>query len=273
MNSLVSVIIPTRNSSKTLDKCLFSVNNQIYKNIEIVIVDQESEDDTLSIAKRYNCRIMSIQKPLFYTPPTKSRNVGARCAKGDILYHLDSDMELSERLIHEAVNIFTVKPEAGALIVHEVDITRGFWSKVKAFERRCYWGNDEIESARIVRRNIFETVGGYDEDISSGEDFDIHRRYKKITEIDFCKNIVFHNMGYLSFFKLISKKYSYGKTAKLYFQKQRTSGSNLLKEQLGCYFKNYKQFFKHPILGAFSIFLKFCEFDSGFVGMIKKQIK
>lgn len=270
-NNLVSIIIPTRNSEKTLEKCLKSIKKQTYKNIEIIIIDQESEDRTLKIAEKYNAKILKLKKPSFYTPPTKSRNLGARNAKGDILYHLDSDMELSKKLIDEAVNIFATRPGVGALIVHEVDITKGFWSKVKAFERRCYWNNDNIEAARIVKRKVFVKVGGYDENISSGEDFDIHRRYKNVCKIGFCKNVVYHNLGYLDFFKLIKKKYSYGKTAKLYFKKQQTSGPSLLKEQLGCYFKNYRQFFKHPILGTCSVFLKFCEFGAGFVGMIKNK--
>lgn len=270
-NNLVSIIIPTRNSEKTLEKCLKSIKRQNYKNIEIIIVDQESEDRTSGIAKKYKAKILNLKKPSFYTPPTKSRNLGARHANGDVLYHLDSDMELSERLIDEAVNIFTDKPRVGALIVHEVDIAKGFWSKVKAFERKCYWNNDNIEAARIVKREIFVKVGGYDENISSGEDFDIHRRYKNICKISFCKNVVYHNLGYLDFCKLVKKKYSYGKTAKLYFKKQRTSGLSLLKEELGCYFKNYKQFFKHPILGICLVFLKFCEFGAGFMSMIKNR--
>ncbi len=270
-NPLVSVIVPTYNSAKFLGACLKSIKNQTYKNIEIIIVDQESEDRTLKIAEKNKTKILKLKKPLFYTPPTKSRNLGARHAKGYILYHLDSDMELSEKLMAEAVNIFAAKPRVGALIVHEVDITKGFWSRVKAFERRCYWGNDKIESARIVEKDIFVKVGGYDEKISSGEDFDIQRRYQSICQIDFCRSVVYHNLGYLNFFKLIKKKYNYGKTAKLYFKKQKTSGSNLLKEELGCYFKNYKKFIRHPILGICAVFLKFCEFGAGFMGMIKNR--
>lgn len=268
LNPLVSIIIPTRNSEKTLEKCLESIKNQSYKNIEIIIVDQESEDKTLEIATKYGAKIFNLSKPLFYTPPTKSRNTGAKGSSGEVFYHLDSDMELSSDLIKESIEKLINNNEIGALIVHEIDITSGFWSKVKAFERKCYWGNDNIESARIVRKDIFDKVSGYDENISSGEDFDIHKRYKSLCKIDFCNNCVYHNLGYLNFVKLIKKKYSYGKTAKLYFKKHSTSGSSLLKEQLGCYFKNYREFLKHPVLGFCSIFLKGMEFGAGFIGMI-----
>src|SRR5205807_970926 len=134
-----------------------------------------------------------------------------------------------------------------ALIVHEEDRTKGFWSKCKALERRCYWGNDNIESARAVRREIFEKVGGYDESINSGEDFDIHRRYKRVGKIGFCDNVVYHNLGSLNFRKTISKKFNYGKTAAAYFNKhQEESGQSLLSEQLKSFIKHYSSFLRHP---------------------------
>jgi glycosyltransferase involved in cell wall biosynthesis len=272
MNTLLSIILPTRNSSKTLEACLLSIRNQTYKNIEIIMVDQESSDPSVEIASKFNVKIITISKPLFYTPPTKSRNVGVENSNGEILYHLDSDMELAPGLIEESVKILYDNPNIGALIVHEVDMVNGFWSKVKAFERKCYWGNDNIESARIVKREIFNEVRGYDENISSGEDFDIHKRYKEVTEITFCRNTVLHNLGYLNFNKLIMKKYNYGKTAKLYFAKNNTSGLSILKEQFLCYFKNYKDFLRSPILGFSAIILKLMEFTAGFIGMIKNLV-
>ena len=50
---LVSVIIPTKNSGKTLLQCLDSIKNQNYENIEIIVVDNYSTDNTLQIAKIY----------------------------------------------------------------------------------------------------------------------------------------------------------------------------------------------------------------------------
>ena len=50
---LVSVYIPSRNYGKYLDKSIESVINQIYKNWELFIIDEDSKDDTLKIAKKY----------------------------------------------------------------------------------------------------------------------------------------------------------------------------------------------------------------------------
>lgn len=265
---LISVIIPTYNSQNFIQACIDSIKKQKYKNFEIIVVDQSSTDKTPEIVKKNKIKLITLPKPNFYSPPTKSRNQGAKAAKGTILYHLDSDMTLSKNLLSEAAEIFTKEKEIGAIIVHEEDITKGYWSKCKAFERKCYWGNDSIESARLVRASIFKKVKGYDEKLSSGEDFDTHRRYKKISKIGYCNNVVYHNLGELKFGRMIYKKYSYGKTANKYFEKHETSGVSLLGEQFKCYVKNYSAFFKEPLIGAGSVSLKLAEFSAGGFGLV-----
>ena len=52
MNPLVSVIIPTKNSEKFFEKCLDSINNQTYQNIEIIVVDNNSQDDSVKMVKK-----------------------------------------------------------------------------------------------------------------------------------------------------------------------------------------------------------------------------
>ena len=54
---LVSVIVPTKNSERTLAKCLDSIRNQTYKSIEIIVVDNNSIDSTKEIAKRFTKKV------------------------------------------------------------------------------------------------------------------------------------------------------------------------------------------------------------------------
>lgn len=267
MKPLVSVVIPTYNSGHHLNRCLESISKQTYGKIEVIVVDQSSTDNTLQIARKFKSKVVKQPAPTFYSPPSRSRNIGARASKGQIIYHLDSDMELSPELINEAV-IKLGDQSIAALIVHEKDIAENFWARCKAIERRCYWGNDKIESARVVRRTVFEKIGGYDEKISSGEDFDIHRRYKRLGGVGFCEKKVQHRLGSPSFTRLVWKKYQYGKTAKEYFKKNQESGASLLFEQLKCYLKNYRLFLRHPLLGFGSLTLKSCEFLAGGLGSI-----
>ena len=58
-NPLVSVIVPTKNSSKTLEACLRSIKEQSYKNIEIIVVDNNSIDDTKESAKKYTDKVFN----------------------------------------------------------------------------------------------------------------------------------------------------------------------------------------------------------------------
>ena len=269
---LVSIIIPTYNADIHIKKCLDSIKKQNYKNIETIIVDQSSTDNTTNIANQYSVKLITLPKPKFYSPPSKSRNIGAKKAKGKFLYNIDVDMILPENLISSLVNQLKDQSNTGALIIHEQDLTNGFWSEVKALERKCYWNNHNIESARFSKKSIFEKINGYDEKISSGEDFDIEKRFEQITNVGFAKKPIFHNLGKLKLFSLINKKYQYGKTANHYFSKHKTSGQKLLICQFKCYVKNWRLLIKHPILGVNVFFLKLLEFCGGGIGLLINYI-
>lgn len=270
MSDFISVIIPTYNSEKFIENCLNAIKNQSYKKFEVIIVDQKSTDNTVKIAKKFKAKIILVDKPKFYSPPSKSRNIGAKSAKGDIYFHLDSDMQPSKLLFEEIVDLFAKDKKTGALIVHEEDITDGFWSECKALERRCYWGDTSIESARVVRASIFKKIGGYDESISSGEDFDTQSKYQKVCEVGFCKNVVYHNLKGLNLKKDLIKKFNYGKTASQYFEKSKRSGGSILKTEFKMFIINYRLLLKQPIKAFGMLFMKALEFGVGGVGYIFK---
>jgi arabinofuranan 3-O-arabinosyltransferase len=266
--TLVSIIIPTYNAGRVLGACLESIERQSHRQVEVVVVDQESTDGTAEIARAAGASVITLPPPDFYSPPSRSRNAGAAAARGEILYHLDSDMRLTPSLLGEAVARFHEEPDCGALIVPEHDIATGYWARCKALERRCYRGNDAIESARIVRRAVFQAVGGYDERISSGEDFDIHRRYKAVARVGWCRQVVEHDLGRLTLGRTIAKKFEYGKTASAYFVKHQSSGGSLLRAQIACYATNYRLFLRSPLVGAGAIALKLAEFGAGGLGAL-----
>ena len=79
-NPLVSVIITTKNSSRTLETCLKSIKDQTYKNIELIVIDNNSIDNTKEIAKKYTNKVFN------YGPERSAqRNFGAKQAKGEYL--------------------------------------------------------------------------------------------------------------------------------------------------------------------------------------------
>lgn len=265
---LVSVVIPTRNSSEFLSKCLDSIKNQSYKNIDVTIIDQGSEDTTLRICKRFKTKIVQLLPSKVYAPPTKSRNRGAKESKGKYLLHLDSDMELTPKVIEECVELCGNK-DCGAVIIHEVDIAKGFWGRCKALERRCYIGDTQMEAARFVERSVFEEVGGYDENLNSGEDWDIHIKYKGTTQIGSVPSFIKHNQGKLKLVRILKKKYEYGKTFGPYIRKHPEIAKRQLTIFRPAYIRNWRLFLKDPVHSVGVILMKVCEFIAGGVGLMR----
>lgn len=85
----ISVIIPTFNSGKTLENTLISIKNQSLnqEEIEILIIDSGSVDNTLELAEKYRCRILKNKKRL----PEFAKFIGMNNAKGQYICNLDSD--------------------------------------------------------------------------------------------------------------------------------------------------------------------------------------
>ena len=145
--SLVSIIIPTKNSSTTLGACLKSIKNQTYKNIELIVVDNNSTDETKVIAKKYTDKV-------FNKGPERSaqRNYGVKQSNGEYTLIIDSDMELSEKVVENCVKKIQSNTHIKAIIIPEESFGVGFWAQCKKLERSFYIGVDWIEAARFFEK-------------------------------------------------------------------------------------------------------------------------
>lgn len=97
---LISVNIPTRNSEKTLEACLSAVRSQTYQNIELVVIDSNSTDQTMEIARRYNARVISTDWKLL-----GARYLGVQESKGEYILLLDSDQILNEDTVDRLLSM------------------------------------------------------------------------------------------------------------------------------------------------------------------------
>jgi len=248
-NPLVSVIITTKNSSRTLDRCLRSIRDQTYKNIELIVVDNNSTDNTKKIAKKYTSLV-------FNKGPERSvqRNFGAKKAKGKYLLIHDSDIYFDRNSVKECVEL-AEKTGCEAIILPEKSIGEGYWAKVKAFERSFYVGNDLIEAARFFERKMYFEVGGYDEGLTACEDWDLQNRIRAKGYKTFrVKNFLLHDEGKLSLFGSSKKKKYYAKWIKIYKERY----PDLAKKQFS-FFGRFPKIIKglrHPILFVSMIIIK-----------------
>ena len=154
--NLVSIIIPTWNSSSVLTDCLNSLRLQTYSNIEIIVADNYSTDTTTTVAKNFNARLF-VYGPIppnntFFSAPER-RRIGAEKAFGDYLFFVDSDMILDIGLIQECV--LQCQRSADAIIVPEVSFGEGFWSECRIYERKCdIFFDQTIQERGFVRLAI-----------------------------------------------------------------------------------------------------------------------
>ena len=106
---LVTIVIPVYNSEKYLDDCIESVVNQSYKNIEILLINDGSTDNSKKICEKWSIidkRIKIYNKK--NSGAAESRNVGIEHSKGDYITFIDSDDYIETDLIEKCVkSIFT----------------------------------------------------------------------------------------------------------------------------------------------------------------------
>lgn len=270
MKSLVSVIVTTRNNEETIDACLESIRNQSYKDTELIVVDNNSTDQTKEIAKKYT-------KHVFTKGPERSaqRNFAVSKAKGKYVLIIDSDMVLTKDVVRSCVDTIKKEPEYRAIIIPEESFGVGFWAQCKRLERSFYVGQDAIEAARFFDKAVYVQVGGYNEAMTGGEDWDLSRRVRKVATIGRSQEYIRHNEGHLYFMRTIKKMYYYGSHATVYFD--NNSDQSAVADQSGplarykLFFSHPKDLLLHPILSTGMLTLKTSEYAAGGIAYYKAK--
>jgi glycosyltransferase involved in cell wall biosynthesis len=271
-DELVSVIIPTFNSERTLLACLSSISAQEYPQdkIEIIIVDGYSKDHTIDIAKMYNAELIQIN-----CERSKAKNIGIKTAKGKYIFFIDSDMILTNRVIGECIAVISDDSTVGGVIIPERSIGKSYWVKVRDFERSFY-SSTKVESARFFRKNLVDLVGGFDENVVFYEESTL---VQKISNLKFkldsrINSEILHDENDFSITKWMKKKYYYGITASDYSKIYSDYCQEQLSvfSRLSIFFKN-RRFYSNPSLTFGVIALKFSEFIFMSLGSLSHAIK
>ena len=98
MKYLVSIIVPMYNSEKYIVRCIDSLLEQSYENIEIIVVDDGSSDNSVEIIKKYNDNRINIYQKR-NEGVSATRNLGIEKSNGDFLLFVDSDDYVSKDIV------------------------------------------------------------------------------------------------------------------------------------------------------------------------------
>ena len=265
---VVSVVVPTRNSERTIGLCLASISEQTYPNIETVVVDQMSEDGTRRIVPEFGAKLILAPSGGTYLPPTLSRNTGTAVSSGQYLLHIDSDMELPPKLIQSCLEL--AEEGAGAVVIPETDCWTNFWGHCKALERSCYLGDPVFETPRFFSREVLLKIGGYDEDIRAGEDWDLNFRLRDAdVSIARTDQYIKHHIEDFDLLRNLKKKYDYSRSFGRYREKHPQASRETLTILRPAYWRNRRRLATHPVLaGGFGV-LKLFEGLCSWMGMLR----
>jgi len=180
---LVSVIIPTYNKSQYLREAIKSVLNQTYKNIEVIVVDDGSTDNTKEIVESFNdSRIIYIFQE--NKGPAIARNTGIKKAQGEYIAFLDSDDLWLKEKLEKQVDFMEKNSEIGLLGTGCYEVTdkgkiigkKIFPIKNKILQKDLIKYNSFIQSSVMIRKEVFDKVGLYDKSFRESEDYELWLR-------------------------------------------------------------------------------------------------
>jgi glycosyltransferase involved in cell wall biosynthesis len=178
----VSVIIPTYNRGWIVKEAIESVLAQDYRDFELIVVDDGSTDNTDDILDSYRGDIIVFRQE--NQGVSAARNRGLAEASGCFIAFLDSDdLWLSQKLFRQ-VEFFNKNPDAKICQTEETWIRKGVRVNPKKRHKKP-WGmifEPSLAlclispSAVMIRRSLFEEVGGFDETLPACEDYDLWLR-------------------------------------------------------------------------------------------------
>ncbi len=215
---VISVIIPALNEEKLISQTLAQFTPEIKEkfNIEVIVSDGGSTDLTLDIAMKAADIVVEAGKDVHQNIP-QGRNLGAKHASGEFLYFINADT-----LIPDSVKFF--EKTTGALRnPKNASLTMKF--KIFPNEEKlsdklfhtCYnnyvfllnsigmgMGRGECQ---IVKKELFDKLGGYNENLPAGEDFELYKRLKKFGKIKYLRELTvyesprrYRKFGYMRVF-------------------------------------------------------------------------
>lgn len=274
MNPIISIIVPTYNSTLLMRDFLNSCLASEFKNFEVIVNDDLRSNDNLDqLCAEYKNKGLSI----IYIKENKSmaqgRKRGAQVVSGTHLLHLDSDMQVTHSLFGECAEL---SQKFDALVIPEESFGTTFWARCKWLEKKCFQGVEQLESLRFIKKDIYDKLGGHDERMVFSEDKDFDLRVREAGyKIGRVNAHLMHNEGDLKLIKTLKKKLGYSKTANVFADEHpehfRWQANPLHRYVI--FARNIKYLFTHPFLYIGMVFMKTCEYGAATTGIVVNLLK
>jgi glycosyltransferase involved in cell wall biosynthesis len=176
---LVSIITVCYNASKTIEQTIQSVINQSYPNIEYIIIDGNSTDNTLEIVRKYESKISTI-----ISEPDNgiydAMNKGIRLAKGELIGMINADDWYEEYAVDAMVNAYLAQTNRESCIFYGM---LRIWREEKEYCLRMYHHNFAYEQViqhptNFISKALYEKYGTYDLNLTICADYELQTRLR-----------------------------------------------------------------------------------------------
>jgi glycosyltransferase involved in cell wall biosynthesis len=181
----ISVVVPCYNAERYLGSALASIKRQTRPPAEVLVVDDNSRDNSASIARRAGVTVLTTPRN---AGPSAARNLGIHAASGDVIAFLDADDYWAPEHLDTVVGLLDRFPQAGlafgrerrfGLWTGELDMRLPDGEPVDAFWA-CVRQNVVPQMGAVARRALLQAVGGYDESLRYAEDYDLWLRLSQL---------------------------------------------------------------------------------------------
>ena len=260
-NILVTVLVNCFNSERYISECLTSLINQSHYNLQIIVWDNQSYDNTSKIVKSFNDPRIHYYISGKFQNLVEARINALRHAQGDYIAILDSDDIAHNNRIQDQLKIFLSDPEIGVVggSVNYID-SKGQYLKTKSFvsnnsilKQIIYYEFPFNNSTLMFRKLYFDIVKGYNLDFHYINDYDIIYRISKISKITNCKTILssnrlhYDNLSKRDFIFMQNELFSFLKKIQLKTPNRRLFNLNFW-SQFKCLLRLSKYLFNQRLL-------------------------
>ena len=216
----VSVIIPTYNRAHTIEKSVRSVLAQTYEDLEVIIVDDASTDDTDKIVNSFGDTRVVYHKLPYNKGASGARNEGVKLAGSRIIAFHDSDDIWRPQKLEKQISYLDLHPEFdmiyGKMMIHSEEKSYEFPNDAICgdLEGNLYpWllrRNTIGAPTMLIKKDSFEEIGGFDDSLRCIEDWEFVIRFSQKHKIGFLDDILIDS--YLSEWGVSRNKAAYYET-------------------------------------------------------------